>query len=586
MERKETLIKKKYIEYFISTLAMSGSTAITSIVDMIMVGNIIGSNAMAAIGLTAPIIFIINVIFGLYIYGGNTLSVTYKGCRDSESADKCFTIAIWGGILACALVSLSELILFSSVAKVLCVGNEELYDPVSEYLFPLLFTGPLVILVNGMAVFVRSDGLGRLSLAIPIVSNAINLIMDYVFMGLFGFGIGSAAWATNIGFISAIILVFPYLRSEKRTAFFNMRGLLDIKLTLDIFKTGLATALLNASLLFKSYITNIIVVSLFGASGAVTMSVCLSGGNIANVLYLGTSQTMMPIGGALFGEKDYTGIRYLLRVAASITVTICTVIAALLCIFPYQFAQIFNVDVESIKNLYYSAFRIYCFSLPFVGIQNIVRSYLQACGHKNAATVMMILDGTAFFIPIIYVLSVAAPSMIWITYTAAPILAMAAVYIYLYISLKKEGMNDLFLLPVNTGNNAELELTLKGDLKDVSESSEIALAFCRENGIPDSVGNLIWLSVQEICSNIAKYAYSGKTGSADLFLKITDTEVIMRIRDNGIIFNPVKFIDESNNEITGLKLLEAMKIKLEYNRILGFNNTIVTIPCAGQNKSA
>ena len=60
----------------------------------------------------------------------------------------------------------------------------------------------------------------------------------------------------------------------------------------------------------------------------------------------------------------------------------------------------------------------------------------------------------------------------------------------------------------------------------------------------------------------------------------------MRIRDNGIIFNPVKFIDESNNEITGLKLLEAMKIKLEYNRILGFNNTIVTIPCAGQNKSA
>ena len=573
MERKETLIKKKYIEYFISTLAMSGSTAITSIVDMIMVGNIIGSNAMAAISLTSPIILIINVIFGLYIYGGNTLSSTYKGCRDSESADKCFTIAILGGILTCVFISLLELVLFGSITKMLCIGNEELYSPVSEYLFPLLFMGPLVILVNGMAVFVRSDGLGGLSLAIPIVSNVINLIMDYVFMCLFGFGIGSAAWATNIGFISASILVFPY-------------GLLDIKLTLDIFKTGLATALLNVSLLFKSYITNIIVVSLFGASGAVIMSVCVSGRNIANVLYLGTSQTMMPIGGALFGEKDYTGIRYLLKVALSITVTVCVVIAALLFIFPYQFAQIFNVDVESIKNLYYSAFRIYCFSIPFIGIQNIVRSYLQSCGHKNAATVMMILDGTLFFIPIIYVLSVVAPSMIWITFTIAPILSVAAIYIYTSISLKKEGISDPFLLPVNTGNNAELELTLKGDLKDVSESSEIALAFCRENGISDSVGNLIWLSIQEICSNIAKYAYSGKTGSADLFLKITDTEVIMRIRDNGIIFNPVEFIDESNNEITGLKLLEAMKIKLEYNRILGFNNTIVTIPCAGQNKSA
>ena len=236
------------------------------------------------------------------------------------------------------------------------------------------------------------------------------------------------------------------------------------------------------------------------------------------------------------------------------------------------------MDVESIKDMYYSAFHIYCISLPFVGMQSIVRSYLQACGHKNAATVMMILDGTLFFIPIIYVLSVVAPSMIWITFTIAPILSVAAIYIYTSISLKKKGISDPFLLPVDNGNDAKLELTLKGDLKDVSESSEIALAFCRNNGISDSVGNLIWLSIQEICSNIARYAYSGKTGSADLFLKITDTEVIMRIRDDGVIFNPVEFVDESDNEITGLKLLDAMKIKLEYNRILGFNNTIVTIP--------
>ena len=52
----------------------------------------------------------------------------------------------------------------------------------------------------------------------------------------------------------------------------------------------------------------------------------------------------------------------------------------------------------------------------------------------------------------------------------------------------------------------------------------------------------------------------------------------MRIHDNGIIFDPTSFKDDSGKEITGLDLLRPMNINTEYNRVLGFNNTIVTMP--------
>lgn len=577
MERTGTLINIKYREYFISTLAMTGSTVVASIVDMIMISNLIDPGAMAAITLTSPIIFIINVVFGLYIYGGNTLAATYRGGRDSENANKCFTIAILGGTLACLFLMVIGLLAFKPLTGLLCVGNEELYITVSEYLLPLLFMGPLVILVNGTAAFVRSDGISWLALEIPIVTNMINLALDYVFMALLKLGVRGAALATDAGFAGALVLVVLYFRSDKRTVFFQKKALSDIRLTAEIFKTGLATALLNASLLLKNYIVNAIVISLYGAIGVVIMSVCLSGNNIANVLYMGTSQTLLPIGGALYGEKDYTGIRYLLKTASIVTVAICTALAVLLSVFSHGFAGLFDLDIGSIGELYDMAFRMFCVSMPFVGLQNIARSHLQACGHKNAATVLMLLDGTVCFIPFIYLLSIAAPKWIWISFTIAPVLSMAAVYGYMRIRLKKEGITDPLLLPKEDEATAKLELSFESAPEAVEESSEKVLSFCRYNGLSDSAGNKLWLSVQELCSNISQYAYPGKIGNIDIFLKISAAEVILRIRDNGIIFNPSKFMDDSGEVITGLKLLRAMKIELNYNRVLGFNNTIITV---------
>ena len=63
----------------------------------------------------------------------------------------------------------------------------------------------------------------------------------------------------------------------------------------------------------------------------------------------------------------------------------------------------------------------------------------------------------------------------------------------------------------------------------------------------------------------------------DIFLKITPETVILKVRDNGMIFNPTEYIDNSGESITGLKMVRSISSKVEYNRVIGFNNTIVTV---------
>lgn len=577
MDRTDELIRKKLSENFLATLFMTGSGMIANIIDRVMVGNLLGSKEMAAISLTSPVIFVINVVYGLYIYGGSTLAATYKGQRDQEKSNECFTISILGGIALCFVFTVIGLICFTPLVNALSAGNPELAVPVSGYLFPLLFFGPLVILTNGTTIFIRNDSLRLLSIAMPIICQVINLLMDYVFMGIMGFGVGSAGWATNIGYLVAGLLVLVYLKSDKRTLFFRLRSIFNIKLTLEIFQTGLASAVLNACLILKNYLFNTVIVTAFGSIGAVIMTLCVNGGYLANVFYMGASQTMMPIGGALYGEKDYKGIRYLFRSSVYMMLGICCIISVILVLVPNQFAMLFGVNVADTGGLYVPAFRLYCISIPVGMLQIILRSHLQSCGYRNEATVFMALDGTVCFIPFIYLFQYTAPNLIWLCFTIAPVLSMVFVYSYMRSRLKKQGINDLLLLPADPQNASVMEVTIHDSMEDVETVSESVLDFCRRNGVEDTVGNKLWLSIQELCSNIVQYAYKDGHGAADIFLKITEREIILRIRDNGIIFNPTEFTDDSGMVISGLKLLTAMKIAPEYNRVLGFNNTIVTI---------
>ncbi len=577
MERNGVLIKNKYYEYLVATLAMTGSTGIANIIDRIMVGNLLGSDSMAAITLTFPVIYINYVIYGFCIFGGNTLSATYRGRRDKERADRCFTIAIWWGIILSVIMTSVGLLFFDQIAAAFCAGNERLMEPVRGYLFPLLFVGGLSIWTNGMTAFLRSDGLKRLAVSVPVISNVFNLIADYVFIKVLGLGIQSAGWATNVGMIIAGFFVLPYFRSKERTVFFNIKGLFDWKLILEAFHTGLPSAVLNGSQALKNSLLNVLVIGSLGNSGAVIMSICLTGNTAASIFYVGIAQTMMPIGGALYGEKDFKGIKYLFSTTLKILLVLCMSMMIILMLIPQQFAALFGVDTATFEGAFVPAFRLFCISIPIVGLLNCLRSYFQSCGYRNSATVMMILDSSVFFIPFCYFFAAESPDMIWLTFSVSPLLSIGAVYIFLRLWMKNKGDYDVMLLPVEQKTADIMEFTIKNDLKDLEKASMEVLFFCRKNGIADSVGNKLWLAIQELCSNIVKYAYTDKTGMADIFVKITDDEIILRIRDNGKIFNPVNFIDGSGQEFSGLNMLKAMKINMEYNRVIGFNNTIVTV---------
>ena len=83
--------------------------------------------------------------------------------------------------------------------------------------------------------------------------------------------------------------------------------------------------------------------------------------------------------------------------------------------------------------------------------------------------------------------------------------------------------------------------------------------------------------MEELCVNTAKYAAKSQSDSVDIFVKVSDKSIVLRLRDNGNIFNPTEYQDDTGREVTGLKLVRSLTSSIEYNRVIGFNVTVVTV---------
>ena len=121
------------------------------------------------------------------------------------------------------------------------------------------------------------------------------------------------------------------------------------------------------------------------------------------------------------------------------------------------------------------------------------------------------------------------------------------------------------------------DFSIKNEIGQAIKASEEAMSFCEKNSVPENVSNLVGVTIEELCHNIAVYASSPSADTVDVCVRILEDEVSIRIRDNGCEFDPTDYIDDSGRKITGLELVRKISSGINYNRILGFNVTNVTV---------
>lgn len=214
-----------------------------SMVDSIVVGKFVGTQALAAVGTAFPIIFLmISLIMGLTM-GTTVLVAQFFGAKDREkvraAVDTGYIILFWAGIAMSIVGVLST----DAILRLLRVP-QDVFQPASTYL-RIIFSGMLTMFgYNAISAILRGLGDSKTPLYLLIAASAINVGLDLLFVVGFGWGVAGVAWATVIAQGLSFLGGLLYLNKKNEYVRLNLKALrFDRPIFRQSLRIGLPTGI-------------------------------------------------------------------------------------------------------------------------------------------------------------------------------------------------------------------------------------------------------------------------------------------------------------------------------------------------------
>ncbi len=581
LKRSDILTNRIFKRYFLPTILMTMALSMGIIVDGIIVGNKLGSEALAIVNLSTPIVLGFNSIYVLMGVGGSILAAIAIGQRNGGNAISYFQQAVWMMLILSAIVVVFGLIFHTRIAGFIA-GDTGLEAKLIPYIKILFLGAPLMIIVPGIACFIRTDNNPRLASIVLIVANVVNLIFDLIYLFVFNMGVEGAALATITGYGAGFLIVATYLLKEKVTFRIKKPEMISKTKALKIIAAGLPPALTTLFLFLKIFLINIIVINTLGKSGMAVFSVCLSCLAFVSMFISGAAQTISPIIGVLHGEQDQQGIKFTIFRTFKIVGLASLLLIALFEIFPSQVLQFFGIGTESELVLGVQAIRIFSLSLLGTAVNVVLMYYFQIIQQKKISMLIAVAQGFLLVVPLAFVFSkIWGGSGIWIAFGISEVCTLIIVFfqtrhIRRNSDVKLQGM---LLFKPETSANALLDVSIVDDVKNAAKLSEEVVQFCSAHGLNERTSMHVGLAVEELAVNSFLHGYSDRTKKVvDVRVSIGSSEVLISLKDDGVPFDPTNNIVAENDpdfKSMGLNLVRNIASEVNYTRMLGLNSTII-----------
>ncbi|MDO5410588.1 MAG: MATE family efflux transporter [Lachnospiraceae bacterium] len=238
--------------------------------DSLIVGNFLGSEALAAVSSSGSIIFLLVGFFNGIAMGAGVVVARYFGARDFGKLQRAIHTTITFGLVAGVLLTVIGVILTPQLLLWMDTPAEVL--PNSILYFRIYFMGSMAfVLYNVFVGILQSLGDSTHPLQYLIISSIINVILDLLFVAVFKLGVGSVAFATIISqFISAVLCVIRLAHSPEEYRISVRRLGFDPFMLKQVIGNGLPAGMQNSIISFA----NIIVQSNINAFGKAAMAGC------------------------------------------------------------------------------------------------------------------------------------------------------------------------------------------------------------------------------------------------------------------------------------------------------------------------
>ena len=574
MDHNDRFLRGVFRRFLLPTILSVLGGTVNTLVDSAIVGNLIGTDALAAINLCGPIALLCCTVGSLLGAGGGLLSAALIGQQREEDARRAYTLAA-ALELGCSLVLTGLGLLFLGPIMELLGVDGSLRPMAADYARIAFLGAPVKCLLYIPFNYLRLDGKpGTVSLTL-LVMTACNGILDVVFIHM-GFGMAGASLASVLGTALGVGLGFFVLRRGmfRFTRLNGCRSLLR-----ELLSLGTPPALNNLLDMVRLILINRILMAAGGGTLVAIFTVVCSMSDFTLCIISGVPQTGAPLIGVFRGERNNPAQRDLVRLELRYGLALSGGAAALIALLPGPVCALFGLTASGEAA---AALRLFALSLPFAMVCSILIYFYNAAGQVWLANVITFCR---MFLFAVLPAGLLAPlgTAVWCFRPLAEVLTLLLlVPVLRWCTPRTKYHSPILLLDDRLDRMGKvIDFSVRNDIQAAVDASARIVAFCETNDMGARRTMAVSLAIEELLNILLQYCFQpGEDVTVDLRVFIIQGATGLRIRNGGRQFNPLEYYEAHKDEdafgdTLGIQLVLKLAEEVRYQRTFGVNTLTV-----------
>ena len=391
------------IKFTLPTMAMMIFTSCYTIVDGFFVSNYAGKTALAAVNLIFPAVMILASVGMMIGTGGSALVAKTLGEGNRPRARRYFTLLV---IFAFAIGSVLAIggWFFMEPAATMLGATGQMHADASLYGRMMMISLPFFLLQYAFQSFFVTAGKPKLGFLVIVIAGVTNIVLDFLFVGAFGWGLPGAALATNIGeFLGGVIPVLYFMR-KRDTHLYFARPHLRWRVIGKACLNGSSEMVTNIAMSLVSVLFNWQLLRYLGEDGVAAYGVIMYTAMVFAAVFMGYAVGSSPLLSFQFGARNRTEMRSLLWKSLGLIAAASVFMFLAGQELAGPLSAIFVSYDPELLELTTNAYRLYALCFLFMGFATYASAFFTALNNGLVSALISFLRALVFEVGAVIIL--------------------------------------------------------------------------------------------------------------------------------------------------------------------------------------
>ena len=597
------LIKRTFGKYLAMSILITLSATLGMMIDNVIAGNLLGSGAVAAIGMSLSVFMLFSGCAGILETGAVALCARALGNRDADRVNVLFSVSLAAALAVGAALSAGGVAGADALATMLGAASGELHADTAAYLSGICSGAFAIVLLQLLMGFTRLDNAPQLGIVAIIGMSVCDVVFNLVAVCVLDLGLRGMGLATALAYCVAVGICCTHFLSKGNTLHL-VNPVPHAGQLAGVLKTGLPDSLTRATVMVRTFTFNWLLLTVASAGAVAALSMLSSVNSFASSVTIGVGQTATLLCGIFFGEEDRGALKATLRTGMRMGLVLSCALCAAVFAFAPQVVGLFGLEGDA-EAFGVVAVRAFILCVPIDLINQLFVNYYQGTGNVRAASAIAV--GQSGLFAVLFALGTVwfwGATAVWMSFLVGEAVTLALQLVVAGVLWKRRAakgaaddapeaaadareraglLDKMMYLPETFQQDwrAWRAFSCEPDIASVAACSQQVAAWCEAQGIDGRRSYLVPLAVEEMAANAVEHGFA-KTKHPAIDVKLIlkrDGTLVLRMRDNGAPFNPMD-LDLSAADpcsAVGIRMLRQGVKGVEYQNTVGLNNVVVTL---------